>query len=276
MRRLRISWLALGLLAGGWLAQACFAQSAEELESPAVNRIATRLNCPCGCKTNMACRMDPYPCRTCWDNKKKILKMEQAGMSDQAILASFASEMGPNTVVVPPGILGSLSFYTAAALGLILVVFVIRKLSRKEAAVARRRSAARSSFRSLSRSNREGSGKARLMVLSAAVVLVMGTLLFTLFVRSQDVPEAPAVSPTAHLEERKAQIYENLRDLQFEFRLGKLSDADYQKTKVDLQRELAKVLAEIDAVQPVAPVRASARQGRRRLVGLRQVPALRR
>jgi cytochrome c-type biogenesis protein CcmH/NrfF len=136
MQRLKTSWLALGLLAGGWLAQACFAQSAEELESPAVNRIATRLNCPCGCKTNMACRMDPYPCKTCWDNKKKILQMEQAGMSDQAILASFASEMGPNTVVVPPGILGSLSFYTAAALGLILVVFVIRKLSRKEAPVA--------------------------------------------------------------------------------------------------------------------------------------------
>lgn len=90
------------------------------------------------------------------------------------------------------------------------------------------------------------------MVLSAAVVLVVGTILFTLFVRTQDIPEAPAVSPTAHLEERKAQIYENLRDLQFEFRLGKLSDADYQKTKVDLQRELAKVLAEIDAVQPPA------------------------
>jgi len=88
------------------------------------------------------------------------------------------------------------------------------------------------------------------MVLSAAVVLMLGTLLFTLFVRSEDIPEAPAVSPTAHLDERKAQIYENLRDLQFEFRLGKLSDADYQKTKVDLQSELAKVLAEIDAVQP--------------------------
>jgi rRNA maturation endonuclease Nob1 len=71
------------------------------------------------------------------------------------------------------------------------------------------------------------------------------------------VPELPAVSPTAHLEERKAQIYENLRDLQFEFRLGKLSDADYQKTKVDLQRELAKVLSEIDAV-PVQPARAKA------------------
>src|SRR5580704_150820 len=98
------------------------------------------------------------------------------------------------------------------------------------------------------------------MVLSAAVVLVMGTLLFTLFVRSQDVPETPAVSPTAHLEERKAQIYENLRDLQFEFRLGKLSDADYQKTKIDLQRELAKVLAEIDAVQPPVPAKPARTQ----------------
>ena len=136
MRRLRINKLAIGLLACGWLAGVCAAQSAEELESPAVNRVADRLNCPCGCKTNMACRMDPYPCRTCWENKKKILKMEQSGMSDQAILTSFASEMGPNTVVVPPGILGSLSFYTAAALGLILVVFVIRKLSRKDASVA--------------------------------------------------------------------------------------------------------------------------------------------
>jgi cytochrome c-type biogenesis protein CcmH/NrfF len=135
MRRFRTK-LTNTILLVALFAGVSFAQSAEELESPAVNRIATRLNCPCGCKTNMACRMDPYPCRTCWENKKKILKMEQSGMSDQAILASFASEMGPNTVVVPPGILGSLSFYTAAALGLILVVFVIRKLSRKDATVA--------------------------------------------------------------------------------------------------------------------------------------------
>jgi hypothetical protein len=89
------------------------------------------------------------------------------------------------------------------------------------------------------------------MLLIAAVLLTAGTVVFTLLVRVRDIPDAPAVSPTEHLEERKAQIYENLRDLQFEFRVGKLSDADYQKTKLDLQRELAKVLAEIDAVQPV-------------------------
>ena len=97
------------------------------------------------------------------------------------------------------------------------------------------------------------------MVLTAAVALALGTILFTLLVRAKDVPEAPAPSPTAHLEQRKAQIYENLRDLQFEFRLGKLSDADYQKTKLDLQRELAKVLAEIDAIQPQQPKPAQAK-----------------
>ncbi len=99
------------------------------------------------------------------------------------------------------------------------------------------------------------------MVLTAAVALVFGTILFTLFVRAKDIPETPAPSPTAHLDLRKAQIYENLRDLQFEFRLGKLSDEDYQKTKLDLQRELAKVLAEIDAIQPPPepkPVQAQA------------------
>ena len=93
---------------------------------------------------------------------------------------------------------------------------------------------------------------------AVAVLLAVGTIVFTLLVRVKDVPEAPPISPTAHLEQRKAQIYENLRDLQFEFRVGKLSDADYQKTKLDLQRELAKVLAEIDSIQPAPQAKQAA------------------
>jgi hypothetical protein len=96
------------------------------------------------------------------------------------------------------------------------------------------------------------------MVLMAAVLLTVGTVVFTLLVRGRDIPELPPVSPTLHLDQRKAQIYENLRDLQFEFRVGKLSDADYQKTKLDLQRELAKVLAEIDSIQPLKAKAAAA------------------
>ena|SRR5271165_5387850 len=92
------------------------------------------------------------------------------------------------------------------------------------------------------------------MIFFVAVLVALGALGWTILVRGKDIPEAPPVSPTAHLEERKAQIYENLRDLQFEFRVGKLSDGDYQKTKLDLQKELAKVMAEIDAIQPSVPV----------------------
>jgi hypothetical protein len=91
------------------------------------------------------------------------------------------------------------------------------------------------------------------MVLSIAVLLTVGTLVFTLLVRAQDVPAPEPVSPTQHLDERKAQIYDNLRDLQFEFRLGKLSDTDYQKTKLGLQAELAKVLAEMDEIRGRQP-----------------------
>ena len=84
------------------------------------------------------------------------------------------------------------------------------------------------------------------MILALAVILVLGALFFTLFVRAKDVPEPLPVSPIQHLEDRKHAIYDNLRDLQFEYRLGKLSDEDYQKTKQALQKELAAVLAETE------------------------------
>ena len=74
-----------------------------------------------------------------------------------------------------------------------------------------------------------------------------------LFIRPGDLPAAEEPSPALHLEEHKATIYENLRDLNFEYRLGKLSDADYEKSKLSLQNELAGVLAEIDRVLKVAP-----------------------
>jgi hypothetical protein len=84
------------------------------------------------------------------------------------------------------------------------------------------------------------------MTIGVAVILSLGALFYTLFVRAQDVPEPLPVSPIQHLEDRKRAIYDNLRDLQFEYRLGKLSDDDYQQTKQALQKELAGVLAETE------------------------------
>lgn len=72
---------------------------------------------------------------------------------------------------------------------------------------------------------------------------------YLLFIRFQDLPKPEPVSPFKHLDERKAAIYENLRDLQFEYRVNKLSDEDYQTTKVELQKELARVMAEVDRIK---------------------------
>ena len=87
------------------------------------------------------------------------------------------------------------------------------------------------------------------MIIALACVLAIAVIAFILGVRAKDLPEPEPESPFLHLDERKAAIYENLRDLQFEYRVGKLSDEDYQNTKKDLQKELASVLAEVDALK---------------------------
>ena len=97
--------------------------------------------------------------------------------------------------------------------------------------------------------------------------LIFGALLgagmigFLLLIRNKDIPKPAPESPFKHLDERKAAIYENLRDLQFEYRLDKLSDEDYKATKLELQKDLAQVMAETDRIKaglPNAPAPASA------------------
>src|SRR5260370_31087259 len=86
------------------------------------------------------------------------------------------------------------------------------------------------------------------MIIAIACAIAILVMTFLLFIRPQDLHKAEPVSPFAHLDERKASIYENLRDLQFEYRLGKMSDDDYQRSKTDLQKELARVLAEVEKI----------------------------
>ena len=87
------------------------------------------------------------------------------------------------------------------------------------------------------------------MAIVIASLITIGIFVYILGVRAKDLPAPEPESPFRHLDERKASIYENLRDLQFEYRLGKLSEQDYQQTKRDLQTELAGVLAEVDKLK---------------------------
>ena len=51
-----------------------------------------------------------------------------------------------------------------------------------------------------------------------------------------------------YLLERKEAIYENLRDLNFEFQAGKYPEADYEQQRLGLEDEAALVIAEIEAL----------------------------
>jgi hypothetical protein len=52
-----------------------------------------------------------------------------------------------------------------------------------------------------------------------------------------------------YLLERKEQLYENLRDLNFEFKAGKYPEEDFNSQRALLEGEAAQLLAEIDDLQ---------------------------
>ncbi len=52
-----------------------------------------------------------------------------------------------------------------------------------------------------------------------------------------------------YLLERKEQLYENLRDLNFEYRAGKYPEEDFVAQRSLLEHETAELLAEIDVLQ---------------------------
>ena len=86
------------------------------------------------------------------------------------------------------------------------------------------------------------------MILIVAALLIVGVVVLILLVRPEDIPETGPASPVAHLEARRDRIAESLRDLQFEFRVGKLSEKDYEKTRTELERDLDRLTAEIDRI----------------------------
>jgi hypothetical protein len=63
------------------------------------------------------------------------------------------------------------------------------------------------------------------------------------------VEHAEVKTRLAYLRERKDVVYENLRDLNFEHKAGKLSEADYESLKSSMEEESAALLAEISRLE---------------------------
>src|SRR5438270_12645035 len=85
-------------------------------------------------------------------------------------------------------------------------------------------------------------------MLGACLALAVATLLFIFYIQPDASDLAPHRSKLDHLMERRDTIYDNLRDLRFEFRSGKYSEGDYNAMKASIENEAAVVLTEIEQV----------------------------
>ena len=79
-------------------------------------------------------------------------------------------------------------------------------------------------------------------------------LFFYVFYTEDEVWVGEEKTRLGYLYERKEVIYENLRDLNFEYKAGKFPDVDFQTMRSTLEAEAAQVLAEIEQLENVSSV----------------------
>lgn len=85
------------------------------------------------------------------------------------------------------------------------------------------------------------------------ILLISGLLFVASFIYVFYLPGRVFLGPektrAGYLRERKDAVYENLRDLNFEYKAGKVPDTDYASLKTSLQDEAATILAEISRLE---------------------------
>jgi hypothetical protein len=86
-------------------------------------------------------------------------------------------------------------------------------------------------------------------VITLLCVLLTAILFFYIFYMEEEIPAGEEKTRLAYLYERKDVIYDNLRDLNFEYRSGKFPETDFQAMRSTLEDEAAHVLAEIEELE---------------------------
>jgi hypothetical protein len=91
------------------------------------------------------------------------------------------------------------------------------------------------------------------MIWLISCLLLAVASLFYIFYLPGKLFLGPEKTRAGYLRERKDAVYENLRDLNFEYKAGKVPDSDYASLKSSLQDEAATILAEISRLENPAP-----------------------
>jgi len=91
--------------------------------------------------------------------------------------------------------------------------------------------------------------------------LFAASLFVYVFYRPDEMEVGEEKTRQVYLLERKEATYENLRDLNFEYKAGKLSERDYAIQRAALEDEAAAILAELESIERA---RSVIRHGTRR------------
>lgn len=86
------------------------------------------------------------------------------------------------------------------------------------------------------------------MGLIAGMLLAFGVFVYTFWPENVFASQRQKTR-LDYLQERKDQLYENLRDLSFEYRAGKYPEEDFVAQRTLLEDETAQLMAEIDFLQ---------------------------
>ncbi len=84
--------------------------------------------------------------------------------------------------------------------------------------------------------------------LIAGILLIIGAFVYTFWPENSFAAQKQKTR-LDYLLERKEQLYENLRDLNFEYRAGKYPEEDFESQRAALESETAQLLSEIELLQ---------------------------
>jgi len=188
-----------------------------DLEAQA-RQIAAELRCPV-CQNLSA---GDSPSELAQQMKGIILEQLKEGKSADEIKAYFVSKYGEWVLLSPPargfGLLVWVLPYVVAVAGIVLVLLVVRRWT----------------------------GKKRRQEPSAADPALLARIKREAAIEAPAPPESESGSPRAELLQEQARLYADLRELDFDYRAGKLSETDYQDLRNTLETEAVLVLKKIE------------------------------
>ena len=86
------------------------------------------------------------------------------------------------------------------------------------------------------------------MILTVCLLFTVALFVYVFF-PERNVAAQRVKTRLDFLEEQKAVLYDNLRDLNFEYRAGKYPEEDYVAQRAALEADAAGVIAEIERLQ---------------------------